>query len=247
MPLTAAYLIALAFLASGPPTLDEALEEADRAYAARGAKSQAVLAEGLLEKAAQTHGEQPEVLWRRARLLVWFGEQTSDAATKAASGLKAWELGSRAAVLAPTRVEGHYYAALGIGQYAIGVGPLRAMAAGVEGKFRTALAAAERLDPDFDDAGIPTTWGRYYSRLPWPKYDPTAARRHLKHALTLSPARQRARWYLAELLVREGDARSAQTLLAEILAGPVGADPSEDTFIQARAQQTLRQLREGER
>lgn len=181
-------LISICWLASAAPAVERTLAEADAAWVKRGSPAQLHEAERLLDEAAVRDPDHPDVLWRKARLLIWKGEQTQDSDEKAAFGMAAFGIASRASDLAPSRVEGHYYAALG---------------------------------------------------MPWPRYDADAAHRHLAEALEIDPGRSRTRWYLAELLVREGQTDRARALLRGLISTEGGSDPAEDAYISARAKQTL--------
>ena len=83
------------------------------------------------------------MLWRAARLQVWLGDVTSDPAGKRRFGSAAAELARRAIALQPARVEGHYYAALGVGIYCQGVGVLKILREGRDREF----TAGARMSP----------------------------------------------------------------------------------------------------
>ena len=105
---------------------------------------------------------------------------------------------------------GHYWAALGIGSYAEGMGALRALANGIEGKFRRPLERATALDERYDHGSIPVVWAAYYLELPWPKRDRDKAAEQLKRALAINPANLRARLYQARIDKRPGPPRGGE-------------------------------------
>ena len=83
-------------------------------------------------------------------------------------GKEAYDLAERAIAVNPNDVAGHYWAALGIGSYAEGMGALRALANGIEGKFRRPLERATALDVTYDHGNVPVIWAAYHLELPWP-------------------------------------------------------------------------------
>jgi hypothetical protein len=81
-----------------------------------------------------------EVLWRAARLYFWLGDDpslTSDERSKL--GKTGWDYAERAVTVDPNRPDGHYWAAVNIGTYALGLGVVKALAGGLEGKFKERL------------------------------------------------------------------------------------------------------------
>ena len=58
-----------------------------------------------------------------------------------------------------------------MGNYALGIGMLRALREGLEGKFKDRLSRAEKIDRSFQGGAIQTAWGRFWYELPWPKRD----------------------------------------------------------------------------
>jgi hypothetical protein len=86
-----------------------------------------------------------EANWRLASLYNWMADGKEDDDAKAALGKKAWEAGDKAIAANAGEVRGHYNAAVGIGQYAEGVGMISALSQGLEGKFRDRILTALRL------------------------------------------------------------------------------------------------------
>jgi tetratricopeptide (TPR) repeat protein len=186
-------------------------------------------AAGALERAARLVAELQaappgyDVLWRAARVAFDLGDAPGCAPEERSKRSKeAWELARRAIALRPTGVEGHYWAALGIGAYGDGLGVVGAVMKGIEGKFTGALSRATELGPGYDFGNIFVMWGLYYLEMPWPKRDRRRAAEHLRHALALNPANLRAKLYLARLARDEDRLDEARSLLAQIAAAPVG-------------------------
>jgi len=184
------------------------------------------------------------VLWRAARER--FSE--SDVPSRpdderSRLGKEAYDLAERAIAANPNGVEGHYWAALGIGSYAQGMGVLRALANGIEGKFTRPLARATALDVRYDHGSIPVVWAAYYLELPWPRRDRAKAAAELERALKINPANVRARLYQARIAADEDHPAAARALLAAIAAAPVGAyDPPEERRVKTEAAAMARRL-----
>lgn len=221
--------------------LEDLLERADSAYARRDGPGAIDEVRTALEEGERVAPGNYEVEWRLARLDVWIADDPSlSKEEKSRFGKDAWEHGDRATRADPHRVEGWDYAAAGVGNYALGIGLFRALGEGIEGKFVERLTRAEKIDPDFQQGAIQTAWGRFWSRLPWPKYDAGKSERALKEALAKNPDNVRAHVYLAELYAREGHRDHARSELEKALAHPPDQyDPPEERRMQAVAQAEL--------
>ena len=111
-------------------------------------------------------------LWRAARVRFTESDEPSRSEDERSRlGKEAYDLAERAIAANPNDVAGHYWAALGIGSYAEGMGVVRALANGIEGKFKRPLERATALDVRYDHGSIPVVWAAYYLELPWPKRD----------------------------------------------------------------------------
>ncbi len=181
------------------------------------------------------------VLWRQARLYFWLSDDPDlDNKEKSRLGKKAWESGDRASAVNPKGVEGFHYAAVGMGNYSLGIGIFSALGQGIEGKFKERLGKAEALDPTFEHGAIETAWGRFYYKLPWPKYDPGKSEQHLLKALKLNPQNVRAHVYLADLYESEHHPKEARAQLeAAVAHEPDRYDPAEEKRMQAVARKEL--------
>ena len=191
------------------------------------------VADGALARAPADYG----VLWRAAR--VTFAE--SDLPNRSNDershlGKQAYDLAERAIAANPNGVAGQYWAALSIGRYAQGIGVMRALANGIEGKFRRPLERATALDEGYEHGSIPTVWAAYYLELPWPKRDRQKAADQCRRALAINPVNLRARLYQARIAADEDRRAEAKALLAEIAAAPVGRyDAPEERRVKEEA------------
>ena len=229
-----------------PPAdeLSDLLARADAAWAVRDQPGQLEeLAAALAAAAARAPG-QYEVLWRQARHLGWVCEdpKLSDE-EKSRIGKQVWELGDQARALEPNRIEGHFFAMSGVGNYSLGIGVLSALAKGIEGKFKERLSRAEAIDPGFQSGAIQMSWGRFYYELPWPKHDARRSEKYLREAVASNGENVRALVYLGDLLLDEGrkdEARQAWQRGVAIVPGK--SDPPEQRRWQAVARQRLEKL-----
>jgi hypothetical protein len=226
-------LLALFVLVSLPvwAATPEELSALDEQYARRGDASVSKQLDEALKKAVEASPEDFEVLWRAARFRQWQADGISDAKVKKALGKQTWDLGERARRAAPTRIEGQYYAALGIGVYSQAVGVITALGEGLEGKFNERLDAAITLDPQYDRGGPLLAKGRYYYELPWPKRDLTRSANLLRKVVDKHPERLRAWMYLAETLLADKEEKKAQEAILKVFQTQ-GADPAEDQRVQ---------------
>ena len=218
------------------------LAESDEAYTRRDDAAQLAVAKARLADAEKLAPGDFEVLWRLARLNVWLADDLKiSGEEKSRLGKIAWDFGDRASAANPARVEGWYWAAAGMGLYGLGIGVITALRQGIEPKFKERLGHAERIDAGYQHGGIQTAWGRFYFKLPWPKYDPRKSEEQLLAALQRNPANVRAHVYLAELLTKEDRSPEAQAQLQAAIAQPPGQyDPPEERRWQEEARRLLR-------
>jgi tetratricopeptide (TPR) repeat protein len=231
--------------AAAPADLASLLSEADAAYAHRDEQGRLDELKDRLQGAEKLAPADYGVLWRISRLYFWICDDPAlGDEERARLGKIGWEYGDKATAANPGGVEGWFYASSGVGYYSLGMGVVKALLQGMEGKYRDRLARAEQIDPSFSAGGIEDSWGRFYYELPWPKYDGGESERHLLNAIRINPNDLRARLYLAELYVKEDHPKEARAMLQKVLARTVGAyDAPEERRIQERARVVLSQLK----
>jgi tetratricopeptide (TPR) repeat protein len=228
-----------------PAGVRDLLARVDSAWTSRDQPGKLQEIHALLDKAEAAAPGDYGVLWRTARTYFWESDDPGiPNEEKSHIGKKAWEYGDRAAATNPAGVEGWYFAAVGMGNYSLGIGILKALGEGIEGKFRERLTKAEKIDPRFFDGGIYTAWGRFYFKLPWPKYDARKSEQNLQKALQINPAHVRARVFLAELYLKENHPKEAKALLEQAAAHSPGSyDAPEERRAQARAKEVLGEMK----
>jgi tetratricopeptide (TPR) repeat protein len=233
-------LVALPALAATP----EELSAWDALYARRADAAAVKQLDEALRKALQSTPEDFEVLWRAARLRQWQTDGATDSKAKKSLGKQTWELGDRARKVAPDRVEGHYFAAVGMGGYSQAVGILTALGEGLEGKYNERLDAALKLDPMFERGGPLIAKGRYYYELPWPKRDLKKSASFYQKAVAKHPEQLRAWLYLAETLLADGEEKQAHEAILKVSQGSVGYDPAEGQRVQGWAKKVRADIEE---
>jgi tetratricopeptide (TPR) repeat protein len=198
------------------------------------------LVQVVLARAPSDYG----ALWRAARFYFWLSDDpglTNEQRSK--WGKDGWDIAERAIAANPNDVAGYYFAAVCMGNYALGLGIMKALSKGLEGKFRERLGQAERLNLRYEQGAIDTAWGRFYEKLPWPKRDRKKAEEHLLRALQIAPGNLRARVYLAETYLNDDRPQDAKRLLDEINAAPPGrGDLPEERRARALATSLWPQL-----
>jgi tetratricopeptide (TPR) repeat protein len=198
------------------------------------------LVQALLARAPDDYG----VLWRAARFYFWASDDPGLAREQRSRwGKDGWDLAEKAISINPNDVAGYYWAAVCMGNYALGLGVVKALSQGMEGKFRDRLGHAAALNEGYEAGAVETAWGRFFDKLPWPKRDRKKAEEHLRRAMEINPAALRARVYLASSLVDGNRPEEAKRLLDEVAAAPVGRyDAPEERRAKALANGLLSDL-----
>jgi hypothetical protein len=209
--------------AAAPTSLAQVLARVDELHRRRDDRAALAEEQSLVQGALARAPQDYEVLWRAARVAFWLSDdpgQSHDERSRI--GKDGWDVAERAVAVNPNRVEGHYWAAVCMGNYALGLGVVKALAKGMEGKFRERLGRAEQLDRRYEQGSIDVAWGRFYDKLPWPKRDREEAERHFKRAVEINNFNLRARVYLASSYLDGDRAADAKHLLDEVAAAQAG-------------------------
>ena len=222
----------------------QAAARADELWKRRDEGTALAQQKAVLEQALARSPNDYGLLWRLGRWYAWRSDDPSLSKTERVNlGKTGWDLAERAVALNPDHVAAQFWAMSAMGAYAIGLGIIRALTQGIEGKFRQRLSRAERFDPKYAHGSIPVAWGGYYAKLPWPKYDEDKAIAYFRKALTINPNNLRGRVYWAELHLREDRPTEAKRLLEEVLrATPNRYDPPEERRAQMLAAQAMNRV-----
>jgi tetratricopeptide (TPR) repeat protein len=216
------------------PALEARLDELHRRRDDKAAFAEAQrLVQAGLQRAPGDYG----VLWRAARFYFWASDDPGVSRDQRSRwGKDGWDIAEHAIAVNPNDVAGYYYAAVCMGNYALGLGVVKALSIGLEAKFRDRLGKAAAMNDGFENGGVETAWGRFFDKLPWPKRDRQQAEDHLRRALQINPAALRARVYLAGVYLDTDRAPEAKRLLDEVAAAPVGRyDAPEERRAKAMA------------
>jgi hypothetical protein len=214
--------------------------EFDQLFPQRADKAVLAKLYKLAEGALKGNDADFEGNWRLAALLNWDANNYPDGDLKAGLGKRAWTVADKAIAAKPDDVRGQYNAATGIGLYSEGVGILTALSQGLEGKFKSRNEAALRIDKDYANGAPQSLWGRFFFKLPWPKRDLDKSVQILTAAVASHPTNLRAKYYLADSLLATDKKADAKKLADEVMAAPVGADPSEDNKVKSETANWLK-------
>lgn len=233
---------------SGPAQheqLTALLARSDADYARRDEPGALDRVKATLDEAERLAPQDGQVLWRLSRYYFWLADDPNvPDAEKSRLGKLSWEYGDKAIAVAPDRVEAWHYSAAGMGNYGLGIGVFKALRMGLEGKLKERFRRAEKLDPAFEHGAIQTAWGRFWFKLPWPKYNAEESEKALLAALEQNGDNVRARVYLADLYDKEDRGREAKEQLQLALASPPGRyDAPEERRWQAVAREMLNKKR----
>jgi tetratricopeptide (TPR) repeat protein len=177
------------------------------------------LVQATLARAPDDYG----VLWRAARFYYWLSDDPAVGADQRSKwGHEGWDLAEHAITVNPNDVAGHYWAAVCMGSYALGLGVVKALSAGLEGKFKERLKRAGELNPAYENGSINVAWGRFYDKLPWPKRDRGKAQELLEKVIQANPNNLRAKVFLASSLNADDHPEEAKKLIDEVAAAQPG-------------------------
>lgn len=209
------------FVAGASAQYDELIKKVDNAWTNRSGNTAPM--KNALAMAEKAYGEKPgfDAAWRAARACFWIADRTENKSVDAEYGGRGADWARKATKEAPNKVRGYYYLALNLGEYGKGIGILKALFKGVGGDFEDACNKAISINPKYDNGGIYRAFGRYYFKLPRPKYDSEKSEAFYKKALAVNPNITRTYFYQAELYVKEelwGKAKSTLDKLAAINA-----------------------------
>jgi hypothetical protein len=184
------------------------------------------------------------IAWRAARLEVWVADSAEADAVKKSAARKAWTLGDAAVKLNPDAAEGHYYAAAGVGLFGQAMGVMTAISEGVAGKFNERLDRAIAIDPAVEGGGPWVARGRYFYEVPFFMRDLKKSAEFLSKAIARHPENLRARLYLAQTLLKDGQAKKARAVIEQVVSGDESYDPPDARRVKKAAAQTEKEIAE---
>ena len=94
----------------------------------------------------------------------------------------------------------------------------------------------------FDRFGGHTAKGRYHWELPWPKRDLKKSKEELQKSIDKHPEHLRNYLFLAETLLKDGDAKAAKVQVDKVLNGDAAYDPPESRRVKGWAKDVAAQI-----
>jgi len=196
-----------------------------------------------LEAACAKDPDSYELHWALGRALYWEANQ---APINQSAGIarRGWEAANRAVTLDPSRVEGHYWAAVNVGQWSDVVGIPRAIALGLTDKFEVPAKAAYAIDPSYDRGGPARVLGRFYTTIPWPFRDLDKAATYLDEAVDAGEMLVINHYFRADVYRRTKETDAARRSLETALQiDRAAGDIPQNNQFRPRAEALLRGLR----
>ncbi len=253
-------LVALAMLISaGAPAQDVPAESAPTAEPTAAEKALAAIpglyprrdqpgvseqAIALLDAGIAEEPNNIELRWQVARFHFWLADNASSSSTGSSHAKICWDHAEHIKTIAPQAVQGHYWAMACIGAYSEAVGIINAVREGLAPKFEENGLKAASIDPSHDSGGPLRGLGRYYDQLPWPLRDADKSLEYLERAVKAGPKHARNLYFMADLLVDEGDEEQARVYLERVLALPTSgnANPPDVRKYQPLARALLAEI-----
>jgi len=171
-----------------------------------------------------------DACWKIARSCFFIGDGLPEADEMKdrhrEMGEQGMPYGKKALALNPGGIEGHYYYALCIAEYSIGISIVKALAKGLGPEYEKHVGKALEIDRHYDSAGPLRAMGRYWYKLPWPKRDIKKSVGYLKESVEAAPFSIRGRVYLAESYLKGGDKELAREELLKALE--IQPDPERE-------------------
>ncbi len=193
------------------------LREGDVLWQARAGEGKALASIAAYKRALEIDGNNYEACWKIARSYFFIGDglPETDAMKERhrEMGEQGMPYGEKALTLNPAGIEGHYYYALCIAEYSIGISIVKALAKGLGPEYEKHVGKAIEMDRQYDGAGPLRAMGRYWYKLPWPKRDLKKSIRYLKEAAEAAPYSMRGRVYLAESYLKDDEKEPARAEL----------------------------------
>jgi len=230
----ALWLVALALLLPTPARaqdksqIPDLLKRGDESYRKRYTEKVAWEAIYYYKEVLKADPDNFDALWRLARSYYSLSDTIASTKRKKDLGAEGRDYGERAAKLRPQRIEGWFYGVICLGEYSMGIGLMTAMRQGIEGKFRAMTDKAMAIDPNFDLAGPPRAYGRFFHKLPWPKRDYKKAEQYLLDSKRRAPQKLRTYFYLGELYDADDRKEDALKALRECVALDPGKEDRPD-------------------
>jgi hypothetical protein len=163
-----------------------------------------------------------QAFWKLARACYWIGTQGPEAGRRAAleRGVAA---GERAAGMAASRPEGHFWLAANMGALAESFGAMQGLK--YRGRIKASLERVLAIDPAWQQGSADRALGWWYHKVPGLFGGSEAqAEVHLRKALAFNEASTATLYFLAEVLAERGKRAEAGTMLQRVIDAPLDPD-----------------------
>jgi hypothetical protein len=205
----------------------------DELWKTRDSADSGKLHDDVIREGLKAFPKDYDILWRAARIRWFVADGLTEEKLKKQIAKEGWNYAKRAVEAKPDGAEGHYFTAINIGAYSQAVGILKALSDGLEGQFVENLDFSLKANEAFDRYGGRTAKGRYHWELPWPKRDLGKSKIELQKSIDKHPEHLRNYYFLADTLLKDGDAKGAKVAIDKALNGSDAYDPPEARRIKA--------------
>ena len=200
------------------------MREGDVLWGERKIVDKAKAALDTYKKVLEVDTNNYEACWKIARAYFYLGDllpETKEMRDQHKElGWEGMGYAKRALELNPQGIEGHYYYALTLAQYSIGISIIKALAKGLGPEYEKHIGEALKTNKLYDNAGPLRAMGRYWYQLPWPKRNIKKSISYLEKAVACAPTTIRGYVYLAESYLEGGEMKLAQECLQKASALP---------------------------
>ncbi len=205
------------------------LKQGDEMYAKRSGDKMTRKMIAVYKEAVKLDNKSYEANWKLARAYFWLCDNTEHEDTDKRYGWMGYNYARAAIRLNPKGVDGHYWAAINMGEHSKGLGIITALRKGIEKKFLNPLKKAMRINRGYERGGADRAYGNYWHLLPWPKKDNDKAIKHFKKSLSYDRAMPRTHFYMARVYLDEGDKAAAKRHIGKCLsANPKKGDKMDN-------------------
>jgi len=200
---------------------DELLRDGDLLWQTRAEEGKTLASIDAYKRVLAIDADNYEACWKIARSYFFLGDalpETDEMRDRHREmGEQGMPYAKKALGVNPGGIEGHYYYALCIAEYSIGISIIKALAKGLGPEYENHVGKALEIDRHYDSAGPLRAMGRYWYKLPWPKRDIKKSIQYLREAAEAAPFSVRGRVYLSESYLKGGDKELAKEELRTAL------------------------------
>ena len=197
------------------------MREGDALWEQRGEVEKIKTALDSYKKVLEVDANNYEANWKIARAYFYLGglllENKEMKEQHKEMGTQGMRYGEKALEINPRGVEGHYYYALCLAQYSLGINIIKVLSKGLAHEFEKHIEEALKINKLYENAGPLRVMGRYWYLLPWPMRNIKKSIRYLEEAVTCAPTNILGHVYLAESHLKAGKKELAKEHLQKAL------------------------------